>query len=214
MYRILAVLCLVTVLLLPSCTGKKDTGQTTGGQGTQQGTTTGGTATSPADTGTGTEPTGSAADEESAGKLAQEKMRSGDIEGAIAIIENMAATSPLAEGMSALLSEAHMQYAKKVTEMKDVAEDLKNEVLYYHYMRVLELNPANEEAQAQVEIIKQWYAAQGLTLPETIDPLKFIPMIEQGTAPSDTESTGEETTEEGSEGQEGTGEKDEKTEGD
>jgi hypothetical protein len=106
---------------------------------------------------------------------AQELLRSGNIEQAIAVLEDMAAHEPPSPGLRDQLIEAHTMYTQRIAMNRMVMPQVLNEVLYCHYMRILELDPENEEATAGLAGVQSWYETHGLTFPEEVDPLKFLP---------------------------------------
>ncbi|HDS30711.1 MAG TPA: hypothetical protein ENN67_06680 [Firmicutes bacterium] len=172
MYRILTIFFIILATGLASCASERDTDRTSDTQPADQNGTADGTITQP--TGTGTDTFREMRPDEEAGRQAQEMMRSGNIEGAIFILENMSAQSPLSESMNLVLVEAHLAFAKEVAEKQDVDDAVLHEILFTHYMRVLQLDPANEVAMSRLDEIRQWYIDNGLRPPETINPLKFI----------------------------------------
>ncbi|HEX9745934.1 MAG TPA: hypothetical protein VGB30_10960, partial [bacterium] len=61
-----------------------------------------------------------------------------------------------------------------------VPPNLLNETLYNHYMRVLELDPENAEAEAGVSASMVFFESRGMTPPEKVDPLAFLPAPQEG----------------------------------
>ncbi len=131
---------------------------------------------------------------------AQELLRTGDVEGAITILEGMSATSPQFEGLNDMLIETHMSYVREIISDRTVEPAVLNGVLYHHYMRILELDPANAEATAGLNSVKQWYQAHGMTLPDKVDPLVFLPKEE--TVQDDEEGASDDEEGEASENEE------------
>jgi len=113
---------------------------------------------------------------------AQEMLRSGNVEGAISILENMSVGEPPSPDLAAQLVDAHIMYTQQIVMTRTTSPQVLNEVLYCHYSRILELDPENEEAIAGLAGVQSWYDTHGMTLPEEIDPLKFLPDLMSDTS--------------------------------
>jgi hypothetical protein len=113
-------------------------------------------------------------------ELANEQMRQGNFDEAIAILETMAETTPDFPGLNEKLIEAHLGYTNKIAGERMVPPNLLNETLYNHYMRVLELDPENAEAEAGVSASMVFFESRGMTPPEKVDPLAFLPAPQEG----------------------------------
>ena len=177
------VLCMVGILMLAACAQQTQTPPPQGGE-----QPTGQTATPPAggETPTGVEtPTQVPVESERVAE-ARRLFQDGDFEGAITILEGLAATEP-SPVVNNLLIQTHGTYAMKVSEMQDVDPLEANTVLYSHVMRVLELDPANAEAQQGLDQVKAWFESNQKPLPETVDPLAFIAVPEEAEGETETE---------------------------
>ena len=187
-------MCMAGFLFIAACTGSQTQQNPAkqGGPGPQDIKTTQTTGTAPID---GQTPPGtSTLTPEDQGAKAQELLRSGDVEGAITILEGMSATSPKFVGLNDTLIEAHMGYVREIISDRTVEPAVLNGVLYHHYMRILELDPANAEAAAGMNSVKQWYQAHSMTLPDKVDPLVFLPKEETA---QDDDATRDSDDEEG-----------------
>jgi precorrin-2 methylase len=130
-------------------------------------------------------------------RLAQELLRKGDVEAAIAILEDLAAQEPLREDLVPMLVDAHTRYAQMIAMNRHASPEALNHVLYSHYMRILELEPENLEAQAGLQSVKMWFESHGMTLPEQVDPILFLPKTGDESAEDETDGTeGEGSSEE------------------
>jgi len=123
---------------------------------------------------------------------AQELLRNGDFEAAIAILEDMSANEENIENLTGMLIEAHLGYAQAIALSRRVDPRPLNEVLYSHYMRILELDPENEEAQAGINAASVWFEGHGMELPSEIDPLAFLPVGEDQSSENSGFIAGEE----------------------
>lgn len=177
MSRTILVVCVVVILLSAACTGKDLAQEGANEQVSQQEDVSTGAVSQP-DGDTDTETPMRVPPGEDPAMIAQDLMRHGDMEGALAILENMSAAGPMTDDLSALLIDAHLRYVNQIAMNRQVELSVLNDVLFSHYMRVLELDPENEEAIAGMNSVRFWYEGHGVTPPEAIDPLAFLPTEE------------------------------------
>jgi len=170
---------MVSLLLIVSCTGAKTesepaTDETPAAAQPANGAAGPGTV---GETGEIISTTALSGEEQS--RRAQELLRRGDVEGALTILEQMAATEPMSDDLGRMLLEAHTRYVHTIAMSRGVTPEELNRVLYSHYVRILELDPENAEAQAGLNSVRVWFEGHGMTLPETVDPLAFLPVEDE-----------------------------------
>ncbi len=174
MRRYAILLLILAMIIFSACAPKSQTDEDQSASSGQPASST------EASTGPGNAPggpmAGGPADQDtSPSHEAQDMLRSGDVEAAIAILENMSVGEPPSPELSAQLVDAHIMYVQQIAMTRTTSPQVLNEVLYCHYGRILELDPENEEAIAGLAAVQMWFETHGMILPEEIDPLKFLP---------------------------------------
>ena len=98
-------------------------------------------------------------------------------------LENEWKRSPGGTDLRQDLVTVHEIYARSIIRERGVDLAILNRILYSHYQRILQLEPANAEAAAGLNGIRAWYYNTGMTMPAVVNPLDFLP----GHAPKETE---------------------------
>ena len=90
-------------------------------------------------------------------------------------LENEWKQSPGRAELKEDLVTVHEIYARSIVRERGVDLEILNRVLYSHYQRILQLDPGNAEAVAGLNGTRAWYYNTGVTIPDVINPLDFLP---------------------------------------
>ncbi|MFH1676512.1 MAG: hypothetical protein ABIC40_05750 [bacterium] len=120
-------------------------------------------------------PVGANPDEINQLRLGEEMLRQGQLENAIAVFEGIAASGYVPDSLKGKLISAHERYVDGIKDSKKAPPEILYEVLYSHYKRIIELDGENADAHTGLMTVMRWYESKSKTLPDKIDPLKFLP---------------------------------------
>ena len=120
-------------------------------------------------------PVGANADEMNQLRLGEEMLRQGQLEDAIAVFEGIAANGYMPDSFKEKLISVHERYIDSIKDNKKAPPEMLYEVLYSHYKRIIELDAENADAHAGLMTVMRWYESKSKTLPDKVDPLKFLP---------------------------------------
>jgi len=69
----------------------------------------------------------------------------------------------------------HEIYVHSIVQARGVDPAVLNRVLYSQYVRILELDSGNVEAEAGLNGVRAWYETHGMTMPSVCNPIDFLP---------------------------------------